>query len=66
MNIDVLTQYLKESLLKNKQIPTHVNDPPKKPATRVKIEPVGSQKVRHESERPRITWLKHLIVPSAK
>jgi hypothetical protein len=52
MNKDVLTPYLKERLLKDKQIPIHVNDQPKKPATRVKIEPVGSQKVGHESEDP--------------
>lgn len=52
MNKSVLTQYLKERLLKDKQIPTHVNDQPKKSATRVKIEPIGSQKVGHESENP--------------
>jgi hypothetical protein len=28
-----------------------------------KTEPLGSQKVGHESEHPRVTWFKHLIMP---
>jgi hypothetical protein len=56
-------QYLKERLLEGKQTPICVNDPPKKLATRGKIEPLGSQKVGHESRHLRVTWLGHLIVP---
>jgi hypothetical protein len=45
MSGDMLAWYLKERLLKTKQIPTHVSDSPKKPTTGDKIEPLTSQKV---------------------
>jgi hypothetical protein len=41
-----------------------VNDPPKKPTTRGKIEPLSSQKVGHENRHLKVTWLKHFIMPS--
>ncbi len=46
------------------QIPTCVNDPTKKPATRNEIEPLSSQRMGHESKHPEITWLEHFEVPS--
>ncbi len=49
MNKDVLVQYLKEHLLEGKQIRTRVNDPPNKLTIGGKIEPLGFQKVGHES-----------------
>jgi hypothetical protein len=56
---DVLMWYLKECLLEGKQTHVRVNDPPKKPTIRGKIEPLGSQRVGHESGHPGITWFKH-------
>jgi hypothetical protein len=41
MNKDMLTQYLKEHLLKGKQIPTRVSDPPKTLTIEGKIKPLG-------------------------
>jgi hypothetical protein len=64
MNRDVLAQYLKECLLEEKQTPVRVSDPLKKPTTGGKIEPLGSQRVGHESEHLGVTWLGHLVVPS--
>jgi hypothetical protein len=63
MSGDVLARYLKERVLKEKQILACVSNPPKKPAIRGKIKPLGSQKVGHESGHPKVTWLKYLIVP---
>jgi hypothetical protein len=60
---DVFTRYPKECLLEGKQTPTRVNDPPKKLATRGKIEPLGSQRVGYESGHFKVTWLRHLVVP---
>ncbi len=34
--------YLKEHLLKHRQIHAYVGDPPKKPTTKEKIKPLGS------------------------
>jgi len=45
MSGNVFTWYLKEHLLETKQISIHVGDPPKKPITRDKIKPLGSQRV---------------------
>jgi hypothetical protein len=64
MNENVLAQYPKEHLLEGTQIPVHVSILLKKLATRGKIEPLSFQKVGHESEHPKVTWLGHLIVPS--
>jgi len=64
MSEGVLTQYLKERLLKGEQILAHVNDLPKKLPTRGKIEPLGFQRVGHESEYLGVTSLGHLLVPS--
>jgi len=60
----VLTQYLKEHLLKGKQKISRVNDLPNKLATRDKTEPIGSQKVGHENGHLRVTWLGHLVMSS--
>jgi hypothetical protein len=62
MSGNMFAQYLKERLLEGKQIPARANDPPKKPTTRDKIEPLGSQRVEHENRHPRITWLKHFVM----
>lgn len=56
--------YLKEHLLKRKQTPAYVSNLAKKSATKGKIEPLGSQRAGHESKHPRVTWLRHLIMPS--
>jgi hypothetical protein len=64
MSENVLMQYPNEHLLKWKQIFVHVSDSLKKLATGGKIEPLGSQRVGHESGHPGATWLKHLVMPS--
>jgi hypothetical protein len=64
MNKNVLVRYLKECLLEGHQTHVHVNDPPKKLAIGGKIEPLGFQRVGHENQQPRVTWLGHLVVPS--
>ncbi len=64
MSEDMFTQYPKEHLLKGKQIFAYVSNPPKKPTTKGKIKPLGSQKVGHDNEHPRVIWLRHLVVPS--
>jgi hypothetical protein len=61
MSKDVLVWYLKECLLKGKQTPTYVNDPPKKLAIRGMIEQLSSQRVGHESRCPGVTWVEHLV-----
>jgi hypothetical protein len=63
MNEEVLVQYLKECLLEGKQTPTRVNNPPKKLSTRGKIEPLGFQRVGHQSEHLGLTWRGHLVMP---
>jgi hypothetical protein len=50
-------------LLETKQILTCVDDLPNKHAIRDKIKPLGSQKVGLENGQPRVTWLKHFVVP---
>jgi hypothetical protein len=55
---------MKECLLKRHQTLVRVNDPPKQLAIGGKIEPLGSQRVGHENQHPRVTWLGHLVVPS--
>ncbi len=42
--------YLKEHVLEVKRILIRVHDPPKKPSTRGKTKPLGSQKVGLESD----------------
>jgi hypothetical protein len=64
MNKNALMQYSKERLLEGKQTFVHVSDSLKKPTIGGKIEPLGFQRVGHESGHPRITWLGHLVVPS--
>jgi hypothetical protein len=49
MNENVFVQYLKKCLLKVKQNFAHVNDPPKKPSTKDKTEPLDLQRVGPES-----------------
>jgi hypothetical protein len=63
MNEDVFVRYPKEHILEGKQTPTRVNDLPNKLAIGGKIEPIGSQKVGHESGHLKVTWVKHLVVP---
>jgi hypothetical protein len=58
MSKDVLVQYSKECLLEGKQILACVNNPPKKPAIKGMTEPLGSQRVGHESRRPRVTMVR--------
>jgi hypothetical protein len=62
MSKDVFTQYLKECLLEVKQTLAHISNLPKKPTTRDKIEPLGSQRVGLESEQHGVTWFKPLVV----
>ncbi len=47
-----------------KQIPAYVNNLPKKLTIRDKTKPLSSQKVGPENGQPRLTWLRHLVVPS--
>jgi hypothetical protein len=63
MNEYVFTRYPKECLLKAKQIPNRVGDPPKKHALEDKTKPLGSQKVGPKNGQLKITWLKHFVVP---
>jgi hypothetical protein len=63
MSRDVLAQYLKECLLKAKQTSARVSNPPNKPATNDKIEPLNFQKVGHENIQLGVTWLGHLVMP---
>ncbi len=63
MNGNMFTWYLKERLLKAKQIIVHVGDSPKKPTTRDKTEPLGSQKEEHESEQHKVTGLGYFVMP---
>ncbi len=58
----MLTQYSKEQLLEGKQILARVSDLPKKLTTGGKTKPLSFQKVGHESEHPKVTWLKHFIM----
>ncbi len=60
----MLAQYLKECLLEARQIPTCVSNPPEKPITKNKIEPLGSQIVRPKNGQPKVTLLEYLIMPS--
>jgi len=46
-----------------KQIPIHVNDSPKKLATKDKTKPLGFQRVGLKSEQLKVTGLGYLIVP---
>jgi len=64
MSGNVLVQYPNKRLLKGKQTPTRVSDPPKKLATRDKTKPLSFQKVGHENRQPRVTWLGHLVMPT--
>jgi hypothetical protein len=57
MSEDMFTRYLKEHLLKVKQTPTCVNDPPNKLAIGDKIEPLSFQRVGFESGQPKVTKL---------
>jgi hypothetical protein len=63
MSGNVLAWYLKECLLEAKQIPIHVNDSPKKLATKDKTKPLGFQRVGLKSEQLKVTGLGYLIVP---
>jgi hypothetical protein len=64
MNKDVFMWYLKEHLLKGKQILVHVSNSLKKPTIGVKIEPLGFQKVEHKNRHIKVTWLIHFVMPS--
>jgi hypothetical protein len=63
MSKDVLVQYPRECLLEGKQTPIRVNDPPKKPTIKGKIEPLGFRRVGHDSEHLGVTWFEHLVMP---
>jgi hypothetical protein len=54
MNGNMFAWYLKEHLLKAKQTFAHVNDLPKKHATRDKTKPLSSQRVGPMNEQPTI------------
>jgi hypothetical protein len=41
----------------------HVSNPPKMLATKDKIEPLGSQKVRPKNKQLRVTRLMYFVVP---
>ncbi len=41
---------------------SEASDLAKKLVTRDKTKPLGSQRVGLESEQPRVTWFKHLVV----
>jgi len=58
----VFAWYLKECLLKGKQILVHVSNLLKKPTIEVKIEPLGFQKVEHKNRHIRVTWLIHFVM----
>jgi len=64
MNENMFTQYLKEHLLETMQIPAHVGDLPKKPIIGDKIEPLGFQRVGHESRQLGVTWLMYFVMSS--
>jgi hypothetical protein len=64
MNKNVFVQYPKDCLLKAKQNPIDVSNPPKKPTTRDKIEPLGSQRVGPKNKQLGVTWLIHLVMLS--
>jgi hypothetical protein len=63
MNGNMLIWYLKECLLKSKQIIAHVGDSPKTPTTKDKTKPLGFQKMEHESKQPKVTWLGYFVMP---
>jgi hypothetical protein len=63
MNEEVLVQYLKECLLVGKQTPIRVSNPPKKFTTKGKIQPLGFQRVGHQSEHLGVTWFGHMGMP---
>ncbi len=46
-----------------KQTPTCVGDPPKKPSTKDKIEPLSFQRVGPKNKQLGVTWFKDLVVP---
>ncbi len=52
----------KRTFIKNQTNSHLVNDPPKKPVTGDKIEPLSSLKVGFESEQPRVIELGCLIM----
>ncbi len=62
MNKDMFAWYLKEHVLEVRQTPTCVHDMPKKPSTRGKTKPLGSQKVGLENGQPRVTRFEYLVV----
>jgi hypothetical protein len=64
MSENVFARYSKKHLLEGKQILVSVSDPPKKLAIGGKIKPLGFQRVEHENEHPRVTWLEYFVVPS--
>jgi hypothetical protein len=64
MSRDVFTWYLKEHLLKVRQIFARVSNLPKKPTTRGKIEPLDFQRVGPKSGQLGVTGFECLVVPS--
>jgi hypothetical protein len=64
MSKNMFAWYLKEHVLEVRQTPTHVHDPLKKPSTKGKTKPLGSQKVGLESKQPRVTRFEYLVMPS--
>jgi len=66
MSGNMLAQYLKERLLKTKQILVHVSNLLKKLAIGDKTKPLGSQSVGPKSEQLRVIWLGHLLVFSRR
>ncbi len=65
MSRDVLAWYIKEHLLKVRQTPVSINDPPKKPTTKDKIKPRSFQKVRPNNRQPKVTGFKYFVMPFA-
>jgi len=50
-------------MFKVKQTLARVSDLPKKLTPKDKIEPLGSQKVKPNNEKPRVTWPMYFITP---
>jgi len=63
MNINVFASYLKERLLGARRTSTRVGDPPKKLATRDKIEPLNSQRVGPDGKQSRVTRFEYFVMP---
>jgi hypothetical protein len=62
MSRDVFAWYLKVCLLKVRNVFSRVSNFPNKLTIEDKNEPLGSQRVEHESEQPRVIELVCLVM----